>query len=133
MSLKTFKVLVPSYTDLEGKVYKRGDTLQSTQDLDKTWVNAFQPITETVMVVVEAPKVTESNAVVEEVDKRGEDVTAEFPEAEEYQLLVFKKNRKYDIYLIGETNPENEESLKKAQVAEFILENFSDDTEESTE
>lgn len=128
MSLQAFEVLVPSYTDLSGKTYKRGDIVRSPFELDITFRNAFKPVEVYTPPPVEKEKEKEKEEEVES-DPRGEDVTDLFTEAVEYHLEVFRKDRKYNVYIKGENSPENASPMKKVQVSSFITENFSEDEE----
>ena len=115
--MPTFKVLSGSH--VEGKrTYEAGETVESPNELDKIFVNKFARVSDDDSL----PEDDEDEAA--EGDSLGDDVTADFPEAEDAGVLVFK-GEDGGWYVAWEDDPDealNEKKLKKKEVSDFIAE-----------
>lgn len=117
------KYLVKSGTHYQGKkLYKRGDIIETGEDMVKRWGNKFQLITEGTREVIK-------EVVVEKiVDTRGDNVSADFDDAVANGLTVFKNKSKWNVY------DENENpiagGLKKGEVNEVIAEYLEPEEDE---
>ncbi len=115
-----------------GVTYKKGDKVESEHDLLAMFVNKFstQPLSEDGMpaaeVVKEEKKEKEKktpSTETEDKDERGEDVTAEFQDAVDNDLLVFTKGSWYYIFDPESDTPDvqiNEKGIKKDAVTKSI-------------
>lgn len=145
---KRYKLLKSTHKDENGKLYRKGDTVESATDLiamfgpekfaiDGVFVAATVPDDEE---EEEAPSENELEAEPEEGestsvdeatpdDQVGTDVTDDFADAEDAEVTVRKHKRKYYIYDADGALLRSELATKK-EVKEHIESMFEDDEEE---
>lgn len=112
-----FKVKVGSFVD-NGREYKRGDVVESEEDLNKKFVNAFEPLGLVPDKI--APKAS-SKAPKPSETYVGDDVTAQFPLATKASVIVREIDGLYYVYHTKDPlRALNVEGLKKSQVPAFI-------------
>lgn len=139
-----FKVKSGAHDDGKGRIYHRGEIVESPHDLTKAFRNSFErvpdntPATkntalarvtvpndappETVYPVENEPTLEDDSASdTGEVTPTGMDVTGVFPAAKDQDFKVFKREGKYFVYDADDlTKPFNETGVKKAGVAAVI-------------
>lgn len=131
-----FRVAEGSHTDLEGRTYRKGEVLESKKDLTKMWVNKFERVQDNALITKagketkpveddEEEKLEEESKKVEDdtsdEDDKEEDVTAEFPKAEEAGVKVLKHGKVYGVFDEDDlVTPLHEKPLRKNQVNGFI-------------
>ena len=120
--------------DQFGKVYCKGDVLDTDMDLIAMFPNKFEkvsketPITKAPAAPTDiTPMVPQKNPPApvpssEEDDKdRGKDVTKNFPDAVDMDFKVFIQKHKHYVYdMDNMEKPVNPKPLKKAEVKKFI-------------
>jgi len=130
-----FKVLGGNHSDSKGKVYKKGDIVESVSDLRKVFVNKFEkvadeelatedtteaPATEDAPVADEAPEVNDNDAGEDDAPEAApeeDDVTEEFPIAVENKIKVVKTKGWYNLFDTTEDDAQiNEKGLRAAAV-----------------
>jgi len=135
--VKKFELLAGTQSNKKGN-FKKGDIVESHNDLDKTFANKFQrrldledksPAKTATAAVAAAPdssdddkKPTNDGAPKLVKSKLGDDVTAEFPEAVEAELAVLK-NKKGEYFVADSDQPDkalNKKTTDKDGVAPFI-------------
>lgn len=115
--------------------YKKGDVIESDKDLVKIFVNKFErlhdedtPVSKGTQIDVpgQAPRPAEAEEEAAEVEGLGVDVSAEFPEAAEADVLVFKAGKLYTVADADEpTKALNVDALtSKKAVKEYITKKF---------
>lgn len=118
--MKTVKIFeVIAGTHYEGsKAYKQGERFESTADMTSVFQGKFR-----LVGTVEASKPAESASSNDSAEESalGEDVTSDFPSAEEAKLLVFKTGKQYSVARSKKpTVALNESPLKLKEVEPFI-------------
>lgn len=129
-----FQVVEGSHCDLQGRVFKKGDVLESRYDLTKQFANKFKlvdvftPVTKRPVTINDsrkvaqllpdqpppapvAPPVVRQTVVKAQADEPeeepgpvGVDVTASFPKAIEEDYKIFKNEGRYYIYDVEALN-----------------------------
>lgn len=120
----TFKVITGVHLE-RGKEFKAGDTIQSNYDLVALYPGKFTLVaTQVPAEEDEAPAQAEAPkqpTPVASASTFGADVTAEFPNAVEADLRVYRKVANF--FVVDPSNPTvalNDKALKKADVSKFI-------------
>ena len=129
---KKMKYIVQNaeFSDEAGKVYKKGEAVESELPLMTMFPNSFKTVEQ---VQAEVPPAANKKKEKKEEKKEddeaaaeslGKDVTESFEDASENGLLVFKKGRRYFVADPSEpTEALNEDELKKKKdVSTFIAE-----------
>lgn len=114
----------------QGRSYKKGDIIKSNKRLDEIFVNCFQLMDEVVPDDEEPVRPKRKQEVVEEEEEEeeedtqdlGVDVTDQFPKAQEADLLVFKRDKKF--YVADADDPDeclsSDRGMNKKETNEFI-------------
>lgn len=138
-----YEVLAGKHGDANGRIYHKGDVVESDKDLTKAFKNKFRlvespkvpskpavpvpvavPTLEPAVEPEAAPSVVEAktkevNGQEEPVRKLGMDVTEDFPTAVDKGVGVYQKGVKFYVSRDG-VEALNPKPLKPTEVARFI-------------
>lgn len=108
-----------------GKLFKKGDIVESARNLVKLFENKFERIRKGKRKKA-APADDDPDDPEEETppttpkEARGKDVSADFPLAVEEGFSVFRKGSWFHVFEGDETSPLNPKGIKRTKVEEFI-------------
>jgi len=130
-----FKLKRGKHCQRDNKVYKKGDTVESSLDLVTVFGKAkFERDYEAekkigIAAVISKPNISPP---VDKVEDKGEgksksvlspfgkDVTSEFPAAEKIEVSVFEKSRWYTVVDEADDSVLNKKSLRRKEVEPFL-------------
>ena len=130
MSKFTFKLLAGNYRSADKKNYNSGDIVESDRELDKIFVNKFSRVGAT-EAPTEPPKAPADSAPANndktpasapDDDDKGENITAEYPDAVDAGLEVYKKSGWCTVL-----DPETGDHLNKTGLRENLVADFIED------
>ena len=138
-----FKVKKGTHYGRGGKVYKKGDSVESSRDLASVFSKEkferdYAAEQKVGVAVVDKPniplpvaEVKESKEDdVKEFGEYGEDVTSEFPTADKVEVMVFGKSKWYTVVDKADGEVLNEKKLRRKEVEPFLEQYLNDDTDE---
>jgi len=133
-----FKIKRGTHYGRDGKVYKKGEKVESTRDLVAVFSPGkferdFAAEQKAGIVTVSKPNIPPP---VDKKSEYGKDVTSEFPTAETVEVMVFEDSKWYTIVDKADDSVLNEKKLRRKNVEPFLkqyLDEGADDEEDTDE
>lgn len=124
-----FMVVEGQHMELSGKVYDKGQIVNSDLDLDKLFRDKFKKVNKnTAQAVAELVDESKDEVVkTEEEEDFGKDVTAEFDVAVNNDLKVYRDKKKGVTIFDGSKKLNDKPFKSKTQVEAFLTEHVGDD------